>query len=427
LTSPFATDALLAVLRAPVTYLILWSAFTAVTLFAFFRVPKTWRMNLLAGASAAFLALAIKPLLVVFFLAFCCTLHAICLTPERAGKPNARWGGALIVLVLIPFSLSRAYLEHDGAVLVGSSTIAAVLMVRFVRRSIFLVWEVSNGRVVTLSLAQLVVYLLGLPFIAGRSPAFAASELFGQQVDRPLLRTGLRTSASAIGHGVVLVLLGVVLPALAIDLSAIAHADRWTVLGSWLVLDVIYVRLYLHRIFEEHLAIGLARLFGFQLRDNYQNPLASRSYAELWRRWNIHFRDLLVGMFYYPVLFRLHRRRPEARFRNVALAVATTYLGHLLFLIHSHSITLPASSPQLQYEMVVGLVIYDCLQATAVVITLFAPQRLPTWLRGRHVLGAALGVFCTFHLRAALLPLFRSAQPWRLDEIATLLGRAFGF
>lgn len=54
--------------------------------------------------------------------------------------------------------------------------------------------------------------------------------------------------------------------------------------------------------------IGLVRLVGIDLPPSFDRPLASRSLLEWWRRWNVHFRDLLVALCWYPVTLRLRRR-----------------------------------------------------------------------------------------------------------------------
>ena len=56
--------------------------------------------------------------------------------------------------------------------------------------------------------------------------------------------------------------------------------------------------------------LGLIRIYGVDLAPPFRNPLAATSVTEWWRRWNVHFRDFLVDLFYHPVVLRLRRRGP---------------------------------------------------------------------------------------------------------------------
>jgi len=53
---------------------------------------------------------------------------------------------------------------------------------------------------------------------------------------------------------------------------------------------------------------GLLRLYGVDIAPSFDRPLLAESLTEWWRRWNTHFRDLLVDLCYYPVVLRLRRR-----------------------------------------------------------------------------------------------------------------------
>ena len=54
--------------------------------------------------------------------------------------------------------------------------------------------------------------------------------------------------------------------------------------------------------------VGLARCFGVAMGPAFHAPLLARGIADWWRRYNTHFRDLLVHLFWYPVVLRLRRR-----------------------------------------------------------------------------------------------------------------------
>ena len=74
--------------------------------------------------------------------------------------------------------------------------------------------------------------------------------------------------------------------------------------GSTLVLGAIFFAFQIYGDFSGYsdIAIGTARLFGFNLMQNFAFPYFSRDIAEFWRRWHISlsswFRDyvyILLG------------------------------------------------------------------------------------------------------------------------------------
>jgi len=79
--------------------------------------------------------------------------------------------------------------------------------------------------------------------------------------------------------------------------------------------------------------VGMVRVLGIDLGPSFDQPLRAQSVNEWWRRWNTHFRDLLVELFYYPVVMRLRRRRKLA----VVLGCASVFLvGSTLFHLPNH-------------------------------------------------------------------------------------------
>ena len=49
------------------------------------------------------------------------------------------------------------------------------------------------------------------------------------------------------------------------------------------------------------MAIGLARMFGFRLRENFDNPYGSASFSEFWRRWHISLSTWIRDYLYFPL------------------------------------------------------------------------------------------------------------------------------
>ncbi len=79
--------------------------------------------------------------------------------------------------------------------------------------------------------------------------------------------------------------------------------------------------------------VGMVRLLGIELGPSVRMPLLAQSITEFWRRWNTHFRDLLVELFYVPVVMRL-RRTPERAI--VVGCVSVFVVGSVLFHLPKH-------------------------------------------------------------------------------------------
>jgi hypothetical protein len=74
------------------------------------------------------------------------------------------------------------------------------------------------------------------------------------------------------------------------------------------------------------LAIAVFRLLGFALRSGFRWPFVSRSFAELFRRFNFYVRDAVVSLFYMPILGHLRHRLPR-RAASIVAAFAGILIG----------------------------------------------------------------------------------------------------
>ncbi len=65
--------------------------------------------------------------------------------------------------------------------------------------------------------------------------------------------------------------------------------------------------LYLNLSGQFHLIIGLLHLFGFNLPETHHNYILSSSFTDFWRRINIYWKDFILKLFFYPLMFRLKK------------------------------------------------------------------------------------------------------------------------
>lgn len=73
--------------------------------------------------------------------------------------------------------------------------------------------------------------------------------------------------------------------------------------GSTLLLGAIYFSIQIYGDFSGYsdIAIGVSKLFGFEIRSNFKFPYFSRSIAEFWQRWHISLSSWFRDYLYIPL------------------------------------------------------------------------------------------------------------------------------
>lgn len=73
--------------------------------------------------------------------------------------------------------------------------------------------------------------------------------------------------------------------------------------GPYLVLTAMFYSYQLYCDFSGYsdIAIGTAKLFGFDVMENFHRPFAARSFNELWRRWHISLTSWFRQYLYFPL------------------------------------------------------------------------------------------------------------------------------
>ena len=137
------------------------------------------------------------------------------------------------------------------------------------------------------------------------------------------------------------------------------------------------------------LLAGMTRVLGIDLAPAMNAPLLARSITEWWRRWNTHFRDLLVDLFYYPVVMRLRRRK---RLAMVLGCAAVFLVGSSLFHWPKHHFRTGSWWP-------LGAMAENVVMFAMVAIAMLREQKKPArW----SVLGA-IGTFVMVYVAVAVV------------------------
>ena len=117
-----------------------------------------------------------------------------------------------------------------------------------------------------------------------------------------------KVSARKLGQGAMLFLIGLAKKAVLADtfktvfeeISAIS-ASNLSVPMAWIGCITYAFEIYYDFSGYSDMAIGLSRMFGFELKKNFDHPYVSRSVTEFWRRWHISLSTWFREYVYIPL------------------------------------------------------------------------------------------------------------------------------
>jgi len=142
------------------------------------------------------------------------------------------------------------------------------------------------------------------------------------------------------------------------------------------------------------IALGSAKLFGFQLSENFNNPFAARSITEFWRRWHITLMNFLNKYIYFPISYFFRKQKTF----GFSIAIFITFICSALW--HGLSLT---------------YFVWGCLHASFIVIELiikkitnYIPKKSGTNYKSniKHLFSIIL----TFHLFCFANIFFKSSS-----------------
>lgn len=76
------------------------------------------------------------------------------------------------------------------------------------------------------------------------------------------------------------------------------------------------------------MALGMGKMLGYDLKENFNAPLRSTSVSEFWRRWHISLISWFSNYIYYPVVYRFRNYKKLAAFFGIALTFLISGIWH---------------------------------------------------------------------------------------------------
>ncbi len=121
------------------------------------------------------------------------------------------------------------------------------------------------------------------------------------------------------------VLLANPLGSIADDVFALSGGDLSTA-TAWIGIATYTMQIYFDFSGYSDMAIGLAKMFGFEFEENFHFPYISRSISEFWRRWHISLGSWFRDYVYIPL--GGNRVSPWKAYRNLLVVWTLTGFWH---------------------------------------------------------------------------------------------------
>ncbi len=76
------------------------------------------------------------------------------------------------------------------------------------------------------------------------------------------------------------------------------------------------------------MALGIAKMLGYDLKENFDTPLRSTSVSEFWRRWHISLISWFTQYIYYPVVYKLRSFKKTAALVGILFTFFVSGIWH---------------------------------------------------------------------------------------------------
>jgi len=149
-----------------------------------------------------------------------------------------------------------------------------------------------------------------------------ASQIISRIVTRELFAEGVRRFVIGLGKKM---LVANVAARVADDVFAIPGGELPAAV-AWLGVVCYTIQIYFDFSGYSDMAIGLGRMFGFRLLENFNYPYVSKSITEFWRRWHISLSSWFRDYLYIPL--GGNRRGPARTYFNLVCVFLLCGLWH---------------------------------------------------------------------------------------------------
>lgn len=154
-----------------------------------------------------------------------------------------------------------------------------------------------------------------------------SEDLAYRKIDLYLFSSGVRRFVIGLGKKV---LIADTIAKTTDHIFAISLQDLTSVL-AWLGIICYSLQLYFDFSGYSDMAIGLGRMFGFRIQENFNYPYVARSLTDFWRRWHISLSTWLRDYIFIPLSYalmtdRIRNKIAEGNYKKNYLSVFSIFV-----------------------------------------------------------------------------------------------------
>lgn len=110
--------------------------------------------------------------------------------------------------------------------------------------------------------------------------------------------------------------------------SIFDYPDNYNGLTTLTGIYIFTIQLYFDFSGYTNMALGIAKMLGYDLKENFNMPLRSTSVSEFWRRWHISLISWFTNYIYYPVVYRLRKSKKIAALAGIFITFLISGIWH---------------------------------------------------------------------------------------------------
>jgi D-alanyl-lipoteichoic acid acyltransferase DltB (MBOAT superfamily) len=110
--------------------------------------------------------------------------------------------------------------------------------------------------------------------------------------------------------------------------SVFDFGDTYSGLTTLLGVYLFTIQLYFDFSGYTDMALGIGRMLGYDLKENFNFPLKSASVSEFWRRWHISLISWFTNYIYYPIAYKLRSYKKAAALTGILVTFLVSGIWH---------------------------------------------------------------------------------------------------
>ncbi len=255
-------------------------------------------------------------------------------TRVRIGIASVGIAAVLFVLAIFKYRVLQSLLIRDPSVFgQGAATFIFLIGISYSSfKAMHFIIESYKRKIDHLRLLECLNYLLFFPsFVSGPINRYNDFHQSSESAKQSSLRSDLSAGLQRIVHGLFkkFVITVILFPHTILQIKTpVAELAPWQIL-----LGLYAYALYFYFDFSGYtdLAIGSARLLGFNLPENFNLPFLKKNIQQLWANWHMSLTTWLTDYVYWPLVRKMRNtewlRRHPLVISNIAIVVTFFLCG----------------------------------------------------------------------------------------------------